>query len=72
MVMIKNTPVAAIMVTYTCDKTSGRFPIILKFVRTLNNKKMIISPAIGRRERISDIFDNFLSCCSFWSVFVLT
>ena len=53
-------------------RTSGRFFIIRKFVSTLNSKKMIISPAIGSRARIIDIFDIFLSCCSFWSVFVLT
>ena len=71
-VMIKNTPVAEIIVTYTWESTRGRLFIIRKFVRALNIRKIIISPAIGRSERIIVIFDNFLSCCSLFSVLVLT
>ena len=69
-VIIKKTPVAAIIVTYTWESTSDRFPTILKFVSTLNRRKITTSPTTGRSERINDILDNFLSCCSFCSVFV--
>ena len=54
-VIIKKTPVAAIIVTYTWESTSDRFPIILKFVSTLNIRKITTSPTTGRSERIIDI-----------------
>jgi hypothetical protein len=71
-VIMKKTPIAAIIVTYICENTSDRFPIILKSVKTLNNRKITTNPTIGKSERIKDIFDAFFSCCSLSFVFTLT
>ena len=70
--MMNNMSLVLSQVYVTMIAATGVFFIIRKFVSTLNSKKMIIRPAIGSRARIIDIFDIFLSCCSFWSVFVLT
>ena len=71
-VIMKNTPIAEIIVTYTCENASDILFIIRKSVITLNNRKITTSPTIGRSERIIDIFEAFLSCRSLSFVFVLT
>ena len=69
---MKNTPIAAIIVTYTCENASDIFPIIRKSVRTLNSRKITTNPTIGRSARTIAILDAFLSCCSLSFVFALT
>ena len=50
MVMMKKTPIAAIITTYTWLSKRMRFfgAIILPFVRKMNRTKMTTSPTTGR------------------------
>ena len=53
-VMMKKTPIAAIITTYTWFRSRIRFfgAIILPFVRKMNRMKMTTSPTTGRYVRI--------------------